>query len=117
MTPTPPVPPAGVAAVDVASAVADAVRQEPPAHGQAIGEASGRAARTPEAAAAVRPAERPAQPPAVVRLRYHEASGRWMVVVQDPVTGQVTETVPPEALLEVAGRLRQVLGLLMDTRS
>lgn len=55
--------------------------------------------------------------PALLRMRFHEASGRWMVVVQDPVTGRVLETMPPEALLDTIGRIRQAIGLMLDERA
>lgn len=66
---------------------------------------------------AVRPATPPArraQRPARLDLRYHTESDRWMVVVRDAVSGRVLATIPPEELLETIGRIRRVLGLLVD---
>nr|MBO2507830.1 hypothetical protein [Bacillota bacterium] len=51
----------------------------------------------------------------MLSLAYHETSGRWMAVYKDPRTGEVLKTVPPEELLDAVGRIRQVLGLFLDT--
>lgn len=90
----------------------------------AQGWAEGRQGRTDGEAGGVTPASvsghgasrSPADASApLVSLAFHEASGRWMAVYTDPSTGQVLKTLPPEELLDAVGRVRQGLGLFLDT--
>lgn len=104
-----PAHPAGTAAaVPAAAPVAAAQVREPEREGAVRDRVSGQ-----EQAVGAR--EGPGQ--VHVYLRYHEPSQRWMVVFEDPSTGRVIDTVPPEALLDTIGRIRAMIGLLLDERT
>lgn len=47
-------------------------------------------------------------------LQLHEESDRWLVVVTDRRSGRVVYTIPPEELLDIVGRIRQFVGILLD---
>lgn len=49
------------------------------------------------------------------QLQRHEESDRWVVIVTDRRNGRVAYTIPPESLLETIGRIRQFIGILLDT--
>jgi len=50
-----------------------------------------------------------------VRFGVHEESGRSFAVVRDRDSGEVIKQIPAEAFLEIAARLQDASGLLMDT--
>lgn len=44
----------------------------------------------------------------------HEASGQIIVSVVDKDTGEVIREIPPEALVDLAAKLQEAVGLLFD---
>lgn len=48
--------------------------------------------------------------------RVHEETGRLMVAIIDKQTGEVVRTVPPERLLDIAAKIREFVGLIIDER-
>ena len=49
-----------------------------------------------------------------VRFGVHTESGRHFAVVRDQQSGQVLKTIPGEAFLELAGRLKDLSGVLVN---
>jgi uncharacterized FlaG/YvyC family protein len=49
-----------------------------------------------------------------IRFGVHEESGRSFAVIRDRDTGKVLKQIPAQAFLEIAGRLREASGLLVD---
>lgn len=53
-------------------------------------------------------------PATMLTFQRHESSDRWMAVVVDSRTGDVVRTMPPEELLDAIGRVKEMLGLVLD---
>ena len=51
-----------------------------------------------------------------LRFELHEESNRWMVQVIDIMENEVLRVIPPEELLELAGQIQRMTGVLLDTR-
>lgn len=49
-------------------------------------------------------------------FKIHEATGRVMVQVIDQETGEVLNEIPPEKVLDLAARIRELVGLLVDEK-
>ena len=49
-----------------------------------------------------------------VRFGVHEKSGYYFAVLRDEETGKVLKQYPAEAFLEIAARLKEASGLLVD---
>jgi uncharacterized FlaG/YvyC family protein len=49
-----------------------------------------------------------------LKFTVHEDSGRIMITVQDQSTGEVIREIPPSAILNLAARLDEMVGLLFD---
>ncbi len=49
-----------------------------------------------------------------VRFGVHSESGRHFAVVRDRQSGEVLKTIPGEAFLELAARLKDLSGVLVD---
>lgn len=47
----------------------------------------------------------------------HEASGQIMVSVVDKETGDVIREIPSEALLDLAAKLQEAVGLIFDKKA
>lgn len=52
-----------------------------------------------------------------LRFQLHEDSGRMMVKVIDSKTMEVIREIPPERVLEVLARIKDMIGLLLDERA
>ena len=50
-----------------------------------------------------------------IRFGVHEESGRSFAVIRDQTSGKVIKQIPAEAFLEIAARLREASGLLVNT--
>ena len=50
-----------------------------------------------------------------IRFGVHEESGQSFAVLRDRDTGNVIKQIPAQAFLEIAARLRDASGLLVDT--
>lgn len=46
----------------------------------------------------------------------HEDSGRMQVRVIDNITSEVVKEIPPTEILEVAARIRKMVGVLLDEK-
>ena len=51
-----------------------------------------------------------------LRFSVHEASGRIMVTVIDGSAGEVIREVPPSEILDIAARIDQMIGLMIDQK-
>jgi uncharacterized FlaG/YvyC family protein len=49
-----------------------------------------------------------------VRFGVHEASGRYFAVLRDSDTGKTLKQIPADAFLDIAARLKEASGLLVD---
>lgn len=49
-----------------------------------------------------------------LRFRVHEGTGRIFAQVVDRSSGEVLRTIPPEELLQVLARVREMVGLILD---
>jgi flagellar protein FlaG len=52
-----------------------------------------------------------------LQFTVHKGSGRMMVKVKDRTTGQVIREIPPSALLDLAARLDEIVGLIFDQKA
>lgn len=52
-----------------------------------------------------------------LRFQLHEGSGRMKVQVVNSATQEVIKEIPPEAVLEAAARVKEIIGLLLDERA
>lgn len=52
-----------------------------------------------------------------LRFSIHEGTQRVMVRVVDVLTDEVIKELPPEAVLDTAARIREMIGLLVDERA
>jgi uncharacterized FlaG/YvyC family protein len=50
-----------------------------------------------------------------IRFAVHEESGQSFAVIRDRDTGEVIKQIPAQAFLEIAARLQDASGLLVDT--
>ena len=51
-----------------------------------------------------------------LQFELHEQSERWMVQVVDTLENEILKEIPPEKLLDLYGRIRDVIGMLIDER-
>ena len=51
-----------------------------------------------------------------IRFEVHEQSGQSFAVIRDSESGEVLKQIPAQAFLEIAGRLKDASGLLVDTQ-
>lgn len=51
-----------------------------------------------------------------LRFTLHEESERMQVLVVDTETQEVIKEIPPEKVLDVIGRIREMVGILLDER-
>jgi len=51
-----------------------------------------------------------------LQFSIHEASGELMVTVIDASTGEVIREVPPSEMLNLAAKLDEMIGLIIDQR-
>ena len=51
-----------------------------------------------------------------IRFAVHEESGQSFAVIRDRDTGDIIKQIPAQAFLEIAARLRDASGLLVDTK-
>ena len=49
-----------------------------------------------------------------LQFELHEQSDRWMVEVIDTVENEVLKEIPPEKLLDLYGRIRELIGMFVD---
>jgi uncharacterized FlaG/YvyC family protein len=49
-----------------------------------------------------------------IRFGVHEESGRFFAVIRDSQTGKPLKQIPAEAFLDIAARLKESSGLLVD---
>lgn len=52
-----------------------------------------------------------------LRFSIHEETQRVMVKVVNVMTDEVIKELPPEAVLDTAARIREMIGLLVDERA
>lgn len=52
-----------------------------------------------------------------LRFSIHEGTQRVMVKVVNVLTDEVIKELPPEAILDTAARIREMIGLLVDERA
>lgn len=50
------------------------------------------------------------------RFRLHEDSERWMVQIVDILEDEVIREIPPENVLDLSARVRDLSGLMLDQR-
>ncbi len=50
-----------------------------------------------------------------LRFELHEESHRWMVQIIDIMEDEVLRVIPPEELLDLAGQIEKMTGVLLDT--
>ncbi len=51
-----------------------------------------------------------------LQFQLHERSERWQVFVIDLPTREVVKEIPPRELLDILGKIREMVGLLLDER-
>lgn len=51
-----------------------------------------------------------------LRFQIHEQSERLMVEVIDVVKNEVIKEIPPQQLLDMLGRIREMVGLIIDEK-
>ena len=51
-----------------------------------------------------------------LRFQLHEESNRWMVKIIDVMEDEVLRVIPPEELLDLAGQINKLTGVLVDAR-
>ena len=51
-----------------------------------------------------------------LQFSVHEASGRVMIVVREESTGKVIREIPPREILNLAAKLDEIIGLLVDKK-
>lgn len=51
-----------------------------------------------------------------LQFQLHERSQRWQVFVIDSPSQQVIKELPPRELLDILGKIREMVGLLLDER-
>ncbi len=55
--------------------------------------------------------------PIRLSFRFHEAANRMMVQIIDPERNVVLKEIPPKALLDLVGRIRKAIGILLDKKA
>lgn len=51
-----------------------------------------------------------------LRFQLHEEADRWMVQIIDVMEDEVLRVIPPEELLDLAGQIQKLTGVLVDAR-
>lgn len=69
-----------------------------------------------EAESAVEETRPAARTPRAVDIHFDPPSERWYVVVKDRPNGKVIRTIPPEEMLRAIGRIKRMVGLVLDER-
>ena len=49
-----------------------------------------------------------------LQFELHDESDRWMVEVIDTIEDEVLKEIPPEELLDLYGRIRELIGMFVD---
>lgn len=51
-----------------------------------------------------------------LQFSVHEASGRVMVIVREESTGKVIREIPPKEVLDLAAKIDEMVGMLLDKK-
>ncbi|MED0678252.1 flagellar protein FlaG [Aneurinibacillus thermoaerophilus] len=49
-------------------------------------------------------------------LKFHEKSGQWYAVIENKITHEVIKEVPPQDVLELRARLKEMIGFFLDQK-
>lgn len=49
-------------------------------------------------------------------LKFHEKSGKWYAVIENKITHDVIKEVPPQYMLDLEVKLRDMIGLFLDKK-